>query len=159
MENEHVSVYGYIHYGQCDRNPASQASRGPPSGQIIIKDSLTVIELLNKLEKNNRVPKFTNSILLSEYSDTVFQIAKKALNKLGRLAPEGVRYLEGERYRLWQKGQIFTITAKNHRGEIMRLENDEVRGNLSSEDIKAFQIFEKELEKEFAEKSQPKPHH
>ena len=74
--------------------------------------------------------KFTNNILLREYGDTVFQIAKKALNKLGRLTSEGGRYFEGERYQLWQKARILTITAKNHRGEILRAENDEIQGNL-----------------------------
>lgn len=60
---------------------------------------LTVAELLDKLEKNN-VTKFAGSIRFHEYSDVIVQIAKTTLkSKLARIAPEGGRYLEGERYR------------------------------------------------------------
>jgi hypothetical protein len=74
------------------------------------------------------------------------QTAKKVLNILGIVAPEGGRYYEGTRYRLWQKGEILTITAKDNRDEILRLENGEIGGYLSSADVEAFQIFEQSLE-------------
>ncbi len=77
------------------------------------------------------------------------QIAKKALNsQFAKKAPEGGRCFEGERYRLWRKGEILTITAKDNRGEILRLENGGIGGYLSSADVEAFQIFEQSLEKE-----------
>ena len=74
------------------------------------------------------------------------QTAKKVLNILGIVAPEGGLYYEGTRYRLWQKGEILTITAKDNRDEILRLENGEIGGYLSSADVEAFQIFEQSLE-------------
>ncbi|WP_265271505.1 hypothetical protein [Nostoc sp. KVJ3] len=64
------------------------------------------------------------------------------------MALEGGLYFEGERYRLWQNRGILTITAKNNRGEILRVENGKIQGSLLSEDIKAFQIFEQSLETE-----------
>ena len=83
------------------------------------------------------------------------QIAKTTLkSKFARIAPEDGRYLEGERYRLWQKGGILTITAKDNRGEILRVENEKIQGSLLSEDIKAFQIFKQTLEQAKTEKSQ-----
>lgn len=72
------------------------------------------------------------------------------------VAPEGGQYFEGERYRLWQKGETLTITAKNHRGEILRLENGRIQGNLSSEETKAFQIFDQILKQELAQASEQK---
>ncbi|MEH2079025.1 MAG: hypothetical protein V7K89_03120 [Nostoc sp.] len=108
---------------------------------------LSIVELLNNLEKNNNVTKFTGSICFHEYSDVIVQIAKTTLkSKFARIATEGGRYFEGERYRLWQKAGILTITAKGNRGEILRVENGKIQGSLLSQDIKAFQIFEQSLE-------------
>ncbi|WP_337885678.1 PIN domain-containing protein [Fischerella thermalis] len=117
---------------------------------------LSVTELLDKLEKNNKLSKFAGSVRFRAYSDVIIQTAKKALNKLGMVAPEGGQYFEGKRYRLWQKGESLTITAKDDRGEILRLENGLVKGNLSSDDIKAFQIFDQNLEIELAQASEQK---
>lgn len=119
-----------------------------------LKVPRSVPETLDKLEKynlkrKNRVPKFTCSIRCQFYSDEIVQIAEKALNsKFAKKAPEGVRYFDGKRYRLWQKGGLLTITAKDNRGEILRLENGEIGGYLSSADVEAFQIFEQSLEQE-----------
>jgi predicted nucleic acid-binding protein len=116
---------------------------------------LSVVELLDNLEKKNNVTKFAGSIRFHEYSDVIVQIAKTTLkSKFARIAPEGGRYFEGERYQLWQKAGILTITAKGNRGEILRVENGEIQGKLSSEDIKAFQVFEQSLEQSKTEKSQ-----
>ena len=68
--------------------------------------------------------------------------------RLGKTVPDGGRCFEGERYRLWEKAGILTITAKGNRGEILRVENRKIQGSLLSEDIKAFQIFEQNLETE-----------
>ncbi|WP_069071271.1 PIN domain-containing protein [Nostoc sp. KVJ20] len=119
---------------------------------------MTIVELLDKLEKNN-VTKFAGSICFHEYSDVIVQIAKTTLkSKFARIAPEGGRYFEGERYRLWQNRGVLTITAKDNRGEILRFQNGEIQGKLSSEDIKAFQLFEQSLEQQLeqakTEKSQ-----
>nr|WP_322721990.1 hypothetical protein [Nostoc sp. ChiQUE02]MDZ8235040.1 hypothetical protein [Nostoc sp. ChiQUE02] len=114
----------------------------------------SVPETLDKLEKNNlkrknRVPKFTCSIRCQFYSDEIVQIAEKALkSKFAKKASEGGRCFEGKRYRLWQKGGILTITAKDNRGEILRLENGGVGGYLSSADVEAFQIFKQSLEQQ-----------
>lgn len=115
----------------------------------------SVPETLEKLEKNNlkrknRVPKFTCSIRCQFYSDKIVQIAEKTLkSQLAKEAPEGGRCFEGERYRLWQKGGILTITAtKDNRGEILRLENGSIGGYLSVADVEAFQTFEQSLETE-----------
>lgn len=70
------------------------------------------------------------------------------MNKLGKVALDGGLYFEGERYRLWQNRGVLTITAKDNRGEILRVENGKIQGKLSSVDIKAFQIFEQSLEQE-----------
>ncbi|MEH2324343.1 MAG: hypothetical protein V7K32_12355 [Nostoc sp.] len=70
------------------------------------------------------------------------------MEKLGKVALEGGLYFEGERYRLWQNQGVLTITAKDNRGEILRLQNGKIQGNLSSADIKAFQRFEQSLETE-----------
>ena len=80
----------------------------------------------------------------------LIETAKKALTVLGNPAAEGGRSYEGDRYRLWMKGQTLTITAKDSRGEILRVQNMEVEGNISSEDVKLFQIFAQRLEQELA---------
>ncbi|WP_335121473.1 hypothetical protein [Nostoc sp.] len=51
-------------------------------------------------------------------------------SQFAKKAPEGGRCFEGERYRLWQKEGILTITAKDNRGEILRLENGGIGGYL-----------------------------
>jgi predicted nucleic acid-binding protein len=112
---------------------------------------VTVTDLLDKLEKNNRVAKFARTIRCQIYSDVIIQIINKALDIVGRPAPEGGRYFEGERYRLWYGGKILTVTAKDNRGEILRCENGAVGGKLSSADIEAFQIFEQTLEQELTQ--------
>ncbi|HYX18697.1 MAG TPA: hypothetical protein VE944_30880 [Nostoc sp.] len=60
----------------------------------------------------------------------------------------GGRCFEGERYRLWQKEGILRITAKDNRGEILRLENGGIGGYLLAVDVEAFQRFEQSLETE-----------
>lgn len=85
-----------------------------------------------------------------EYSLGIVQTARKALKNFGRKALEGGRCFEGERYRLWQQGETVTITTKDNRGEILRVHNGEIEGNLSFEDIEAFQMFERSLEQELA---------
>ncbi|HYX18825.1 MAG TPA: PIN domain-containing protein [Nostoc sp.] len=114
----------------------------------------SVPETLDRLEKNNlkrknRVPKFTCSIRCQFYCDEIVQTAKKALkSQFAKKAPEGGRCFEGERYRLWQKEGILTITAKDNRGEILRLENGGIGGYLLAVDVEAFQRFEQSLETE-----------
>ncbi len=123
-----------------------------------LKVPKSVPEIIDKLEttnlnRKNRVPKFTHTIRCQFYGDVIVQIAKKALD-IGIVAPEGERYYEGTRYRLWQKGEILTITAKDNRGEILRLENGEIGGYLSSADVEAFQIFAQSLEEAKRQKDQ-----
>ncbi|WP_414528945.1 hypothetical protein [Nodularia chucula] len=113
-----------------------------------LKPPVTIVDSLDKLEKNNRVPKFARSIRCQFYADEIVQIAKKALDKLGIPAPEGCRYFEGKRYRLLQQGEILTITAKDNRGEIVRFENGGIGGYISSADVEALQMFEQSLEQE-----------
>jgi hypothetical protein len=82
----------------------------------------------------------------------VVQTARKALKKFGTKALDGGRCLEGERYRLWQQGETVTITAKeDNRGEILRVQNGEIEGNLLFKDVEAFQIFDRNLEQELAQ--------
>ncbi len=114
--------------------------------QDLKKPPLTFVELLDLLGKE--LPIFASKVLSHEYSQSVFQTAKKALDKLGKVALEGGLCFEGERYRLWQNGRVLTITAKDNRGEILRVQNGTIQGQLSSADIKAFQIFEQSLETE-----------
>ncbi|MFM8004666.1 MAG: hypothetical protein ACKO86_06905, partial [Dolichospermum sp.] len=121
-----------------------------------LKVPKSVPEIIDKLEttnlkRKNRVPKFTHTIRCQFYGDVIMQIAKKTLDKLGKVAPDGGRYYEGKRYSLWQKGEILTITAKDNRGEILRFENGEIGGYLSSADVEAFQRFEKSLEQQLQE--------
>ncbi|MBW4680101.1 MAG: hypothetical protein KME19_08305 [Microcoleus vaginatus WJT46-NPBG5] len=84
---------------------------------------------------------FASHLLFYQYSEEVVKTVKKALNKCGRSAPEGGQFLEGEKYRLWQQGQTLTITAKDSRGEILRVQDSEIMGELSPADVKAFQKF------------------
>ena len=107
-----------------------------------LKVQKSVPEIIDKLEttnlnRKNRVPKFTHTIRCQFYGDVIVQIAKKTLDRLGKVAPDGGRYYEGKRYRLWQKGEILTITAKDNRGEILRFENGEIGGYISSADVEA----------------------
>ena len=125
-----------------------------------LKVPKSVPEIIDKLEttnlnRKNRVPKFTHTIRCQFYGDVIVQIAKKALN-IGIVAPEGERYYEGTRYRLWQKGEILTVTAKDNRGEILRFENGEIGGYLSSADVEAFQIFEQSLKQQLEEAKRQK---
>ncbi len=129
--------------------------------QVILQQSqdlkfpVTILESLDKLEKNNRIPKFARSIRCQLYADKIVQIAEKVLkSQLSKPAPEGGRCFEGERYRLWLKGEILTITTKDNRGEILRRENGGIGGYISSADVEAFQIFEKSLEQANLHKSQ-----
>lgn len=109
---------------------------------------VNVAQLLNKLEKNNKVPNFARTIRCYEYGNSILQIAKKALDQLGRPAREGGRCLEGKRYRLWCNQKILTIASKDSRGEILRFENGGIGGKLSSEDVETFQVFAQSLEQE-----------
>lgn len=112
----------------------------------------TVAELLDKLEQSNKVPKFAGSIRFREYCDAVVQTAKKVLkSRLAFQAPEGGQCSDGKRYRLWQGQGILTITAMDDRGEILRVQDGEIEGNLLFEDIEAFQIFDRRLEQELAQ--------
>jgi predicted nucleic acid-binding protein len=107
-----------------------------------------VAEILERLEKNNRVHEFASKVRFYEYCDFVIETAKKAVQKIGEPAPEGGRCYEGEKYRLWMKGQIIRITAKDGRGEILLVQNEEIEGDISAEDIKLFQIFAQRLDEE-----------
>ncbi|MCC5640616.1 PIN domain-containing protein [Nostoc sp. CHAB 5844] len=112
---------------------------------------VSVAQLLNKLEKNNRVPNFARTIRCYEYGNSILQIAKKALDLLGKPAKEGGSCFDGKRYRLWCNQKSLTITSKDSRGEILRFENGGIGGKLSSEDIETFQIFAKSLEQEISQ--------
>jgi predicted nucleic acid-binding protein len=107
---------------------------------------ITILDLLDKLEKNNRVIKFARSIRCQLHAEEIVITAIKTLNKIGIAAPEGGICFEGKRYRLWRNKEVLTITAKDNRGEILRFENGGVGGYLSSDDIKAFQVFAQNLE-------------
>ena len=107
-----------------------------------------VAEIIERLEKNNRVHEFASKVRFYEYCDFVIETAKKAVRKIGEPAPEGGRCYEGEKYRLWMKGQIIRITAKDGRGEILLVQNEEIEGDISAEDIKLFQIFAQRLDEE-----------
>ncbi|MEI6441667.1 MAG: PIN domain-containing protein [Nostocales cyanobacterium ELA583] len=120
----------------------SEALKTPP---------ITTAELLDKLEKDNTVPKFARSIRCQMYSQEIVQTAKIALNILGKAAPEGGRCYEGKWYRIWEKGKILTITAKDNRCEILRFENGGIGGYLSSEDVQKFQKFAETLEQKSEE--------
>jgi len=115
------------------------------------KPPKTVAELLDFFGKKAHMPKFASNVLLYEYSLEIWQTAKTALRKCGRQVSEGGQFLEGERYRLWQQGQTLTIAAKDGRGEILRVHNQEIQGNISSEDVKAFQIIAQDLCQIFAQ--------
>lgn len=119
--------------------------------QGLKKPPMTIAKLLDLLSKRD-TPKFASQVLFYEYSLGVVQTAKKALKKFGKKAPEGGRCFEGRRYRLWQQGETITITSKeDNREEILRVQNGEIEGNLSFEDVEAFQIFDLCLEQELAQ--------
>lgn len=132
-----------------DNDPESMVEVIRQQAEELKNPPQTVAEIIEKLEKNNRVPEFASRVRFYEYCDLVIETAKKALTVLGTPA-EGGRYYEGDRYRLWMKGPTLTITAKDSRGEILRVQNMEVEGNISSEDVKLFQIFAQRLEQELA---------
>lgn len=117
--------------------------------QVLRKPPMTVVKLLDLLSKRD-VPKFASNVLFHEYSLDVVQTARKALKKFGRRV-KGGRCLEGDRYHLWQQGETITITTKDNRGEILRVQNGEIEGNLSCEDVEVFQIFDRNLEQELAQ--------
>ncbi len=114
------------------------------------RPKMTVLELLDFFIQNKVIPKFAKKVLLYEYGEEIVQTAKKALNFFGTEAPEGIKLFEGERYQLWQKGKIFAIAAKDGRGEILRFQDGQLKGNLSSEDVQVFQNYEQRLEEEIA---------
>ncbi|WP_187289512.1 hypothetical protein [Trichormus azollae] len=78
------------------------------------------------------------------------------MGRLGMAAAGGGKCYEGKRYRLWQKGEILTITAKDNRGDILSLENGVIGGYLSSADVEGFQIFEQTLEQQLEEAKRKK---
>ena len=133
-----------------DNDPESMVEVIRQQAEDLKNPPQTVAEIIEKLEKNNRVPEFASKVRFYEYCDLLIETAKKALTVLGTPAVEGGRSYEGDRYRLWMKGQTLTITAKDSRGEILRVQNMEVEGNISSEDVKSFQIFAQRLEQELA---------
>ena len=118
-----------------------------------LKFPKSVPEIIDKLEttnlqRKNRVPKFTSSIRCQFYADVIVQTAKKALDILSITALDGSKCYDGKRYRLWQKEEILTITAKDNRGEILRFENGAIGGYLSSVDVETFIKFEQSLEEQ-----------
>ena len=131
-----------------DNNPESIVEVIRQQAEALKNPPCTVAEIIEKLEKNNRVHEFASKTRFYEYFDFVTETAKQALRKIGEAAPEGGRCYEGERYRLWMKGQTLTITAKDGRGEVIRVQNEEIDCNISSEDVKLFQIFAQRLEQE-----------
>lgn len=133
-----------------DNDPESMVEVIRQQAEDLKNPPQTVAEIIEKLEKNNRVPEFASKVRFYEYCDLLIETAKKALTVLGTPAAEGGRSYEGDRYRLWMKGQTLTITAKDSRGEILRVQNMEIEGNISSEDVKLFQIFAQRLEQELA---------
>jgi len=115
------------------------------------KRKLTFAELLDFLGEKAKVKKFASKVLFYEYSRDVVQIAKKVLaSKFARKAAEGGQCFEGDRYRLWQQGGILIITAKDSPGEILRVQDGQIQGNLTSKDIKIFQMFDQSLEQNLA---------
>ncbi|WP_017716069.1 PIN domain-containing protein [Kamptonema formosum] len=105
----------------------------------------TVADLLDFLDRKANLSKFASQVLFYQYSREVLQTAKKALSQRGIPAADGSRFLEDERYRLWQQEQTLTIAAKDGRGEILRQQDEKIEGNLSAEDVRAFQLLEQEL--------------
>lgn len=120
------------------------------------KPKRTFVELLEFLANRAKVPNFANQVLFYEYCDFIVQTAKKALSKIGMPAPEGGQFYEGERYRLWQKRKILMITAKDGRGEILRVQDRQIEGNILSQDVIVFQNFAENLDQEL-EKSRDSP--
>jgi len=133
-----------------DNDPESMVEVIRQQAEDLKNPPQTVAQLIERLEKNNRVPEFASRVRFYEYCDLVIETAQKTLTLFGTPAAEGGRSYEGDRYRLWMKGQTLTITAKDSRGEILRVQNMEVEGNISSEDVKSFQIFAQRLEQELA---------
>ena len=131
-----------------DNNPESMLQVIRQQVEALKNPPYTIAEIIEKLEKNNRVHEFASKVRFYEYCNFLTETAKKALRKIGQPAPEGGRCYEGERYRLWMKGQTLTITAKDGRGEVIRVHNDEIEGDISSEDVKLFQKFAQRLEQE-----------
>jgi len=123
--------------------------------QALKKPPMSVTELLDLLSKKDgaNVKQFASNIRFHEYSLGVVQTAKKALMYFGRKGVDYCcsRFLEGKRYRLWQQGGILTITAKDNRGEILRVQDRQIEGNLSAEDVRVFQRFDHQLEQELAQ--------
>ena len=112
---------------------------------------LSILQLLDKLQNNNQISVFAGRILSRVYSNSIVEIAAKILNEIGIKEPSGCICYEGKGYKLWQQGETLIITAKDNRCEILQKHNGEIKCNLSSQDIKTFQNFEKCLEKELGQ--------
>jgi predicted nucleic acid-binding protein len=131
-----------------DNDPDSMIEVIRQQAEDLQKPPQTVNQVIEKLEKNNLLPNFASKWRLYEYGDLVIDTAEKTLNLLGIPADKKACSYEGDRYILWMQEQTLTITAKDGRGEILRVDNMEVEGGLSSEDVKSFQIFAQRLEEE-----------
>lgn len=96
----------------------------------------TVKDVLNRLSK--QVPMFAEKLLCHEYGYRIAQIAEKILNQTKNLV-DGALVLDGNNYYLWKKDGTLTITDKNGRGKILKLQRGRVEGKLSVDDINTFE--------------------
>lgn len=106
----------------------------------------TVKDVIGRL--SDQVPKLASKIICCEYGHSVAQIARKTLEKLGKLSADGERVFEGKQYCLRQKNKILTIVDKNGRGEILKSNCQHTEGYLLLEDIEKFEKFNQELDEQ-----------
>lgn len=95
--------------------------------QVLKKPPMTIAELLALLSKRD-VPKFASNVLFYEYSLGVVQTTKKALEKIGKKALEGVDALKESAIGCGSKAKLSQSPLRTTEGRFYGLRMGKLRG-------------------------------
>lgn len=147
-------------------------------GPRVLENNMSPSEQKDFLQVRNQVNKYGLSDLIS--SDPFNQVAQlgklapagtlelkqnlvnrevalnalKVLENFGETSKSGIKAFEGKDYRVEQKDDNVTITAKDGRGAILQSQAGEIKANLSPKDVSQFNAIGREVDKVLSQRGQ-----